>query len=167
MSCVVNWPLFWSDKKPMWWYIDKWTSMKSRIDPASIWQNFGTRNWIFWVDAQWIPHMYPYADIPKNQHITFQWAFQNWPILVQNGTNVCWSSTTEYIRSWLWFTKDWKIKIIISNEPITFSWFANLFVQQWCTDAMYLDWWPTAWLITKQWLEWQLDPEAQKLQFFH
>lgn len=171
LSFAVNWPLI---KKgtttPVWWYIDNGVQKWAFIDPMSLPEkdrgNFAVRNWIFGLWKDWKLHLIPYEEYnPKS--ISFQWAIQNWPILVQNGVNKSWSSPTMYNRSGIWFTPQWEAIVIYSDKPITTRDFSELFVQQWCTNAIYLDWWELyAGYQDNTGKHWHLNPEATKLQFY-
>jgi len=167
-SFTVNWPLFWSDNKPVWWYIDNWNKLKDFIDPTIGWWNFAVDNWVFGLWTDWKLHLIPYENI-KNNNISFQRAFQNWPILIVNGKNIreSWTSTSKYNRSGIWFTPEWKTIIIYSDQPLTFKEFAKLFVDRGCNNAIYLDGWSAAGYEDKTGPHWQLALDAIKLQFFH
>jgi len=171
LSFTVNWPLYGDDKIPVWWYIADDRQVKNFIDPNLLpdkekgnFAKYG--NWIFGLWTDWKLHLIPYDDY-KNNPISFKRAFQNWPILVQDGVNKRWTSETKCNRSGIWFTEKWIAKVIYSDAPITFREFAQLFIQNGCTDAIYLDGWPPAGYEDATGAHWQLDSKAVKLQFFH
>lgn len=166
---AVNWPLVGVDWKPVGWFIDNGTKQKDYIEPSVWGWNFSVDNWVFWVDKNWIPHLIPYAEA-KNNSTDFQRAFQNWPMLIQNWKNLRenWTSTSKFKRSGIWFTPSWEAMVIYSETPVTFKEFAQLFVDQWCDNAIYLDWWDVyAWYADASGSYWNLNPSATKLQFFH
>ena len=165
---VVNGPLVEKDWQPVGWYTDNMTLLKEYIDPALGWWNFAVDNWIFGYWNDWKLHLIPYKELWKST-VQFQWSFQNWPMLIQNGKNLREhsTSTSKYNRSGIWFTASWKAIIIYSDKPVTFKEFAQFFVDQWCTNAIYLDWWPYAWYGDPTGSFWKLNPTAKKLQFFH
>lgn len=167
-SFTVNWPLFWSDNKPVWWYIDNNNKLKEFIDPSIGWWNFAVDNWIFGLSTDGSLYLIPYANI-ENENISFKWAFQNWPMLILDGKNMRenWTSTSKYNRSGIWFTQWWKAIIIYSDEPVTFKEFAQLFVDRGCNNAIYLDGWPAAGYQDETGSHWQLAADAIKLQFFN
>jgi uncharacterized protein YigE (DUF2233 family) len=172
MHFVVNGPLVGDDWQPVGWYIDNTTKVKDFVDPASGWWNFAIDNWIFWVWVDWKPYLIPYSDIKKNEEnkVQFQWAFQNWPMLIQNWVNMRekWQSTSKNSRSGIWFTPEWKMIVIYSDQPVTFKEFAKEFKDRWCNNAIYLDWGTNyAWCADAHGSHWNLHPEAKKLQFFH
>ncbi len=168
LSFTVNWPLFWADNQPVWWYIDNGNKVKEFVDPAIGWGNFAVDNWIFGLWTDWKLRLIPYKDIHSTS-IAFTWAFQNWPMLILNGKNMRehWTSTSKYNRSGIWFTSEGKAIIIYSDEPVTFKEFANLFVVHGCTDAIYLDGWPAAGYEDETGAHWELQEKATKLQFFN
>jgi uncharacterized protein YigE (DUF2233 family) len=88
-------------------------------------------------------------------------------MLVLDGKNVRWTSTSLYNRSGIWFKADGSAIVIYSDEPVTFRQFADKFLEQGCTNAIYLDWGPAAGYQDETWAHGQLNANATKLQFFH
>ncbi|MBP6910041.1 phosphodiester glycosidase family protein [Patescibacteria group bacterium] len=83
-------------------------------------------------------HLVSYKDI-KNTNILFKWAFQNGPMLVVDGKNTRGTSDTKWNRSGIGYRRDGSVVVIYSDKPVTFREFADLFVNEGCTNAMYLD----------------------------
>jgi len=168
---AVNWPLVGTDWEPVGWFINKWIMKKSFVVPKNLYSkdgwNFDVDNWIFWLWQDWKLKLIPYKEF--NNSINFKWAFQNWPMLVHNGKDMRKNSksTSKYNRSGIWFTSSWKAIVIYSDEPVTMKKFSKLFVDRWCNNAIYLDWWPYAWYADPTGSYWQLNSNAKKLQFFH
>lgn len=182
---VVNWPLVQDEityvtKKdtqgneyqdpymlPRWWYIDNGKQEKPFIDPEPIWKNFGDNNWIFGLDTYWNFHIVPYADL-NNTNIDWQWAFQNWPILLLDGQNPHNPNTqSKYNRSWIWYRANGTSIVIYSETPKNFYEFADLFKKQGCVCAMYLDGLTDyAGYVDGKGNHWYLNDIAIKLQFF-
>lgn len=168
---AVNGPLVGHDWEPVGWYIDGWSKKKDFVaphpDPQKGW-NFDVDNGIFWLWKDGKLQLIPYKEYWKSSP-DFQRAFQNWPMLIHNGKNVRENSTStsRYNRSWIWYTASWKAMVIYSDEPVTFKELAKLFVDRWCTNAIYLDWWPYAGYADPSGSYWKLHATAKKLQFFH
>lgn len=182
---VVNWPLVKDEitkvitvdengqqheeeyMLPRWWYIDNGQQQQNFIDPAPIWKNFGDNNWIFGLDKNWNLYVVPYADLNKKQ-IDWQWAFQNWPILLLDGQNPHSPNTKSKLnRSGIWYKKDGTLIVIYAEKPVNFWEFAELFRKQDCTNAIFLDGETSyAGYADKGVSHWYLKDNAIKLQFY-
>ena len=183
LSFTVNGPLVWSDGKPVWWYIvldtDRKTHRKTQniaskqikdfVEPdPNKKDNFNTRNGIFglWTDGEL--HLLGYEEY-KGSPISFKRAFQNGPILMKDGINVCnINSTSKCNRSGIWFNKNtWDAMVIYSDEPVTPYEFAEKFKDRGCTDVIFLDWESLyAWYEDESGKHWNLQEKAIKLQFY-
>jgi uncharacterized protein YigE (DUF2233 family) len=165
---AVNGPLVWADWKPVGWYIDNGSKSKDFIEPSVWWWNFAVDNWVFWVGKDWKPYLIPHSEL-KNNSTNFKRAFQNWPMLIQNWKNLRekGTSVSEYNRSWIWFTPEWDMIVVYSDQPCTLKQFTKQFEVRWCNNAIYLDGWPYAWYEDVNGSHWKLNASATKLQFFH
>lgn len=165
---VLNWPLFAPWWNPVWWYIENWKvkkdflTTKSSVDSKG-W-NFKTINWIIGCDTNWKMHMFSYKDIDSQEwstitktdweKISFKWAFQNGPMLVQDGNVQTSNSSKKVDRTAIWFTKTWEIRAVQASS-VTLWEFADFCKNQWLSDTMYLDW--SKWIAgLKDWKAWSV-----------
>lgn len=160
----VNGPLVGSDGLPLGGYIDNFHQKKDWIDPKQGGGNFAVTNGIFGLDAQGRLRMCSYTD--RNSLPQMNWAFQNGPILVQDGKNIRGTSDSRFARSGIGFTSDNQIIVLVSEDQVTFREFAELFVEAGCVSAMYLDGGPYVGWSNNQSRSGMVDG-AIKLQFYN
>ena len=161
---ILNWPLFAPWWMPVWWFIENWIVKKNfttKINEKDPW-NFSYNNWIFWYWTDWQMHMFSYKDIDNQEwnkiklkngeEITFTWAFQNWPMLVQNWIIQTTSNKKSVNRTCIWFLPSWEIRAV-QAKWVTLAELANYCKEEWLKNVMYLDWsnW-IAWM--KNWNTW-------------
>lgn len=165
MDFVVNGPLVEIDGLPVGGYIDNGVIMKTWTSPEVAGGNFSVSNGIFGLGLD--GKLYMVSINEKETLPQMKWAFQNGPILVQNGANVRGTSPSKFARSGIGFTKDGTLVVIVSLTPVTFYEFAQLFVNQNCLSAMYLDGGPYVGCSDKQSTYGTMVANATKLQFFN
>ncbi len=165
LDFCVNGPLVGEDGLPLGGYIDNTTLAKDWTNPLENGGNFAIDNVIFGLGIDGNFYMISYNQ--KNNLPKMKWAFQNGPILVKDGVNVRGTSKTKYERSGIGFKKDGTITVIVSLSPLTFYQFADLFVKEDCTNAVYLDGGPYAGCSDKNTCHGTMVNEAIKLQFFN
>lgn len=165
MDFCVNGPLVGENQLPVGGYIDNSVQKKDWSNPVLGGGNFSIDNAILGLDLKGKMYMVPISEslkIPQSQ-----WAIQNGPILVKNKINTRGSSQSKYSRSGIGCRFDGTVIVIISLEPITFYDFAELFIEQNCVDALYLDGGPYVGYADKTGNYGTLQPDATKLQFFN
>lgn len=162
---IMNWPLFWSGWKPVWWYIENWNVVKNfetKVAENQSW-NFYKNNWIIWYGTDWKMHMFSFHDIKEQsgntitkqnwEKITFKRAFQNGPMLVQNWDIKTSSNSKKVDRTAIWFTASWEIRCVQVKQASLVE-LANFCKEKWLTNTMYLD--GSQWIAWMQnWATWQ------------
>ena len=165
MTFCVNGPLVKETGYPVGGYVDNDTIKQSWTDPESGGGNFEKDNCIFGITKTGKLIMLEYS--AKDSLPPMKWAIQNGPALVRNGLNVRGTSTTKYQRSGIGYTRLGEIVVIVSVTPVTFWEFADLFVQQGCWNAIYLDGGPAYVGYADKNEKYGFVNEATKLQFFN
>lgn len=167
LSFVVNGPLVGSDGMPVGGYSNDGNQIKDWVAPEVGGGNYGNNNGIFGLGTDGQMHLIPYEQ--WNNGVSFSWAIQNGPILVYNGENarVGSSKTSKYIRSGIGFRPDGSVVVIISLSSLNLSDFAQLFLDNGCSNAIYLDGGPYCGYSDISGEYGSLQPGALKLQFFH
>jgi len=164
MDFCVNGPLVGSDGLPVGGYIDNGFQKKPWAEPGLGGGNFAVDNGIFGVGKDGRMYMVSY----EKRHILPQmrWAFQNGPMLVQDGKNLRGASSTKFKRSGIGFNASNEIVVIVSENETTFQEFAQLFVEAGCISAIYLDGGPYVGWSNNKGRSGMMD-ESIKLQFFN
>jgi uncharacterized protein YigE (DUF2233 family) len=165
MDFVVNGPLVGTNQLPVGGYVDNGSQKQSWSDPAQAGGNFATDNSIFGLGAD--GKLYMVSSTESSTLPSMKWAIQNGPALVKNGVNSRGTSTSKYARSGIGYKKDGTLVVIISLDPVTFREFAEMFVQQNCVNAIYLDGGPYVGYADKSGSYGSLVATATKLQFFN
>ena len=165
MDFVVNGPLVEADGSPVGGYIDNGVTMKAWTSPEIGGGNFAIDNGVFGLGID--GKLYMVSNNEKQSLPQMKWAFQNGPILVKNSLNVRGTSQNKVPRSGIGFTKDGALVVIVSLSPVTFYEFAQLFVNQNCLSAIYLDGGPYVGCSDKQSTYGTMVANATKLQFFN
>ena len=140
LNFVCTGPLSDTTGNPVGGYVDNKSQIQPWISPKLGGGNFAIRNAIFGLTTENQMVLIPYDQ--WNNSIRLKWGFQNGPMLVKDGINVCGSSTSEYYRAGIGFRDDGSLVVIISKVKITFKEFAKLFVYNKCSNAIYLDGYP-------------------------
>lgn len=165
MDFCVNGPLVGTDGLPVGGYIDNGIQKKFWTDPIRGGGNFAIDNGIFGLGVDGKMYMVSYEK--RNTLPDMQWAFQNGPMLVQNGQNVRGTSTTKFKRSGIGFTEHGELVVLVSEDPVTFHEFAQHFLELGCVSAMYLDGGPYVGWSDNSGKKNGLVEEAVKIQFFN
>lgn len=165
MDFCVNGPLVGDNQLPIGGYIDNGSQKQEWSDPVQAGGNFSTNNSIFGLGFDGKMYMLPSTESSTLPQM--KWAFQNGPTLVKNGFNVRGISTSTYARSGIGYRKDGTVVVIISLQPVTFREFAEMFIQQNCVNAIYLDGGPYVGYSDKSGSYGTLQTNATKLQFFN
>ena len=165
MDFCVNGPLVQTDGTPVGGYIDNGTIIKDWVSTESGGGNFAVDNAIFGLGMNGTLYMIPLSE--KQQLPPMKWAFQNGPMLVQDGVNTRGISQSKNPRSGIGYKKDGTLVAIISLTPVTFHEFADLFIKENCLNAIYLDGGPYVGYSDKTGSYGTLVSEATKLQFFN
>jgi len=164
MDFCVNGPLVGTDGLPVGGYIDNGIQKKFWTDPEQGGGNFAVDNGIFGLGSDGKMYMFSYEN--KNMLPEMKWAFQNGPMLVQDGKSLRGTSSTKFKRSGVGFNALNEIVVIVSENEVTFHEFAQLFVEVGCISAIYLDGGPyVGW--SKNEGHSGLVEKAIKLQFFN
>lgn len=163
MEFCVNGPLVGSDNLPVGGYIDNGICKKPWVDPVIGGGNFAVDNAIFGIGNDGHFYLLPYEE--KDNLPPMKWAFQNGPILVKDGVNKRGTSTSNYTRSGIGFKND-TLVVIVSITPVTLRQFAELFIAEGCSNAIYLDGGPYVGYADKHSWGGTLVSSATKLQFF-
>lgn len=166
LDVVVNGPLVDTIGVPVGGYIDNYTIIKKWANPRKHEGNFSIDNGIFGVRKNGKPFLVDYSKRKEVFVLETMWAFQNGLILIQDGKNKRGTSTSKYPRSGIGYDQGGELIIIVSLEEITLRDFANLFLQEECTDAIYLDGGPYT-FFNSQVVRAGQDKKAIKMQFFH
>lgn len=166
MPWVVNGMIFDSDYSPTGGYIDNGVQKKNWTNPSTKTGNFAIRNGIFGKTKTGKMIMISYEDLRLLP--AMQWAFQNGPILLQQGKNMCnEKSDSYYTRSGIGYKDGGSIVIILALDSCTPWDLAEELKRQGCIDAIYLDGAnPIGYAIYMPFESIGLDPSAIKLQFF-
>ena len=164
MEFCVNGPLVTNDGIPVGGYIDNGIPIKPWIDPMVGGGNFAVDNAIFGIGEDGNFYLLPYEE--KEKLSPMRWAFQNGPILVKDGINKRGASTSSYARSGIGFKNDRTLVVIVSITPVTLRQFAELFIAEGCSNAIYLDGGPYVGYADKHSWGGTLVSSATKLQFF-
>lgn len=165
MDFCINGPLVGDNMFPVGGYVDNGGQKQNWSDPAKAGGNFSTDNVIFGLGID--GRLYMVSSTESSTLPAMKWAFQNGPALVKNGVNVRGTSASKYCRSGIGYRKDGTLVAIISLQPVTFREFAELFIQQNCVNAIYLDGGPYVGYADKSGSYGTLVPNATKLQFFN
>ncbi len=165
MDFCVNGPLVGNDNIPIGGYIDNGTVIKNWTNPTDGGGNFAIDNGIFGLGMDGKLYMKPYTE--KETLPQMRWAFQNGPLLVKDSVNTRGTSTSVYTRSGIGYTNDGTLVVIVSLTPLTFRQFADLFIQEGCIHAIYLDGGPYVGCSDKQGSYGTMVAMATKLQFFN
>lgn len=165
MNFCVNGPLVSPNKLPVGGYVDNGTQMKNWVNPEDSGGNFAVDNAIFGLGFD--GNLYMVSSNQKEMVPQMKWAFQNGPILVKDSLNMRGTSQSKTARSGIGYKKDGTIVVIVSISPITFYEFANLFVQEGCSNALYLDGGPYVGCSNKDTTYGTMVSQATKLQFFN
>ncbi len=165
MDFCVNGPLVQTDNMPVGGYVDNGTTMKDWVNPEDGGGNFAVDNSIFGLGMD--NKFYLVAVTEKQTLPEMKWAFQNGPSLVKNYVNLRGSSQSKYPRSGVGFKEDGTLVVIVSLTPVTFHEFADLFVQENCSNAIYLDGGPYVGCSDKNGSYGTMVSGATKLQFFN
>ena len=161
----VNGPLFGFDHLPVGGYVDNSTVIKNWTNPQGNEGNFGVDNTIFGFGVDEKFYMVAYSE--KDKLPQMKWAFQNGPVLVKDNVNTRGTSQSKYSRSGIGFKNDGTLVVIVSLTPVTFREFADLFIQEGCSNAIYLDGGPPVGCADKNAAYGSMVSDATKLQFFN
>jgi len=137
MDFCINGPLVASNQKPVGGYIDNGIQKQDWVEPSIAGGNFAVGNGIFGLGFDGNLYMVSYSEAYRLP--AMKWAFQNGPMLVQNGRNVRGTSASKYVRSGVGYRSDKTLIVIETDQPVTFREFAEMFVQEGCLNAIYLD----------------------------
>lgn len=165
MDFVVNGPLVLTDGSPVGGYIDNTVMLKNWMNPVYGVGNFAVDNTIFGFGTDGKFYMVSFS--LKDSLPMMKWAFQNGPVLVRDGINARGTSQSKYARSGIGYKKDGTLVAIVSLTPMTFYEFANLFVEENCLNAVYLDGGPYVGCEDKTASYGSMVSGATKLQFFN
>ncbi len=165
MDFCVNGPLVDTLGIPVGGYIDNGITIKVWVSPVKGGGNFAVDNVIFGIGIDNKFYMLSYAE--KDKLPEMKWAFQNGPVLVRNGVNIRGTSQSQFPRSGIGFKKDGTLVVVVSLTPITFYQLADLFIEENCLNAMYLDGGPYVGCSDKTTSYGTMVSEATKLQFFN
>lgn len=142
---AVNDPLIDNNSIFVGGYVDKGKQMKNWTYVQNNNDNFNTRNGIFGRDKQGNF----FLQDTNNQQLNninssnIDWAIQNGPILLEDGHNLCnQSSTSKNIRTGIGYNEKNELVVIATEEKVTPHEFAEMFKQQGCKNAIYLDGYP-------------------------
>jgi uncharacterized protein YigE (DUF2233 family) len=135
---LVNGPLVGKDGLPVGGYIMGNRLKKKWVSPSTGGGNYEMENGIFGLGTDGKIHIVRYNDLATLPDM--EWAIQNGPILVESGINQVASGTAnKFARSGMGSKPDGTIIIIIQLEPLYMRDFAELFIANDCTNAIYLD----------------------------
>ncbi len=165
MDFCVNGPLVGADNLPVGGYIDNGTILKNWTNPEDGGGNFAVNNAIFGLGTDGKLYLTPCTE--KHTLPQMRWALQNGPILVKDGINTRGTSQSKYARSGIGFKTDGTLVVIVSLTPVTFYEFADLFIKEHCSNAIYLDGGPYVGCSDKNAAYGTMVSEATKLQFFN
>ena len=165
MDFCVNGQLVKTGGLPAGGYIDNGYQIQDWITPETGGGNFAIGNGVLGLGIDGKLCMVSYENI--EQLPTMKWAIQNGPILVQNGINARGTSQSKYVRSGIGYKSDGTLCVIVSQTPVTFRGFAQLFVDAGCVSAMYLDGGPYVGYSDNQTSNTGMVEGAIKLQFFN
>lgn len=165
LDFCVNGPLVGSNQLPVGGYIDNMDQKQNWTDPVLAGGNFSTDNAIFGLSTNGKLYMMSHSD--AHTLPTMKWAFQNGPILVKDGKNIRGTSTNKYARSGIGYTSNGTLIVIITLQPVTFREFAEMFVNENCLNAIYLDGGPYVGYSDDHGQYGIMVPEATKIQFFN
>ena len=165
MDFCVNGPLVGTDNAPVGGYVDNGTMLKTWTNPVDGGGNFAVDNAIFGLGTDGKLYLVPYTE--KHTLQQMKWAFQNGPVLVKNGVNTRGTSQSKYARSGIGFKADGTLVVIVSLTPVTFYEFADLFIKEHCSNAIYLDGGPYVGCSDKKTTYGTMVAEATKLQLFN
>jgi uncharacterized protein YigE (DUF2233 family) len=165
MDFCVNGPLVKSNGSAIGGYIDNQVQIQNYTTPEIGGGNFSISNGVFGLGVDGQLYMFFLKDIHRLP--AMKWAIQNGPILVMNGINVRGTSQSKYERSGIGYKSDGTLCVIVSQAPITFKGFAQLFIDIGCVNAMYLDGGPYVGYSDNQTNNTGMIEGALKLQFFN
>ena len=148
---AMNWWIFtvdesiwdkWISYRPEWLYVED-GEQKIPIN-TDLWEgNFYVQpNGVFSLGKEWVLIMETKQYSLFIDMIDVDYALQSWPLLVHNGaiTPLLNSQSTHtYIRNGVCILNDGSILFALSRQTITLYQFAQYFLSQGCTDALYLD----------------------------
>jgi len=164
MTFVVNGPLYGADSLPVGGYVDNFHQVKIWQNPTEFGGNFAVRNCVFGRKTNGKFFMSSYDNQSSSDSI--QWAIQNGFSLVIGGKNVCNpNSDSNTSRSGIGY-REKMLVVIISENVITPYKFAELFIREGCSDAIFLDGGPEVGYSYKDHNSLSKS-SAIKLQFFH
>ena len=121
-------------------YIENGNQIKDWVDPARSSGNFAYQNGVIGCTNEGKMFLQGYSKDMKIGKKDIKWAFQNGPILLQNGENINNANSKNVnIRSGIGFKANGELVTIVSKDKMTFYDFAELFQKEGCTNAIYLD----------------------------
>jgi len=139
---AVNGPLIDSNSIFTGGYIDNKKQIKNwEVSKEDNSDNFNTRNGILGADNKGNIFLSRSGSntIPDNT----QWAIQNGPVLLQDNENLCSpQNTSKMIRTGIGYNDKNELIVIATEEKVTPYEFAEIFKQQGCKNAIYLDGYP-------------------------
>lgn len=165
MDFCVNGSLVGQNGLPVGGYINNGVQKQNWVSPESGGGNFSVGNGIFGLGFDGKLYMVSYEE--RNQIPAMKWAFQNGPMLVRDGVNIRGTSQSQCIRSGIGYKNDGTVVVIISLEKITFRQFAELFVNEGCVNAIYLDGESLYVGYSNKQSTVGMQPQAMKIQFFN
>ncbi len=167
LTNVVNGPLVGINGNIVGGYIDNGNKTKDFVNPENYTGNFSVGNGIFGVKKDGVPFLYSFEERKKINTENVQWAFQNGLILVKGEKNIRGNSTSKFPRSGIGYKKDNTILIIVSTIPMTLKNFADLFLFEGCSNAIYLDGGPSYVYFRSESLIFGKEKDVLRLQFYH
>jgi len=167
MEFCVNGQLVGNDMLPVGGYIDNGIQIKEWVNPDTLANkgNFAVRNSIFGLGKDGQFYVVSYEE--RNTLPAMKWAFQNGPLLVRDSVNVCGTSQSLFKRSGIGVKSDNTLVVIVSLTPLKFSEFADLFINEGCISAIFLDGGPYVGCADEKTTYGTMVPEATKIQFFN
>lgn len=131
--------------EPIGGYVANNDQLNDWVEPTFVGGDFSIDNGIFGVDTTGKPYLLKYRNA---YDVSFAWAIQGAPILVyngqntRNGKNLCCDSidnNSRFQRSGIGFRVDGSVVVIVSLSPLNIWDFAQLFLENGCSNAINLN----------------------------
>lgn len=141
LNGTINGPLVHSDNSFVGGCINNNIQVSDWIlNPTAEGGNFANHTGIFGCDKNGKMFLVESSDNPFITPNNTEWAFQNGPILLEEGQNSCNpNGTSRNIRSGIGYNDKGQLVAIVSEDKVTFFEFGELFRKMGCKNAIYLD----------------------------
>lgn len=140
---LTNGGMYLNDGSPQGWYVEGGKELRKIDTLTEAYGNFYMQpNGVFFIDKENKGHILPHSDFNLAQNYAIQYATQSGPMLLINSeinTKFKPESSSVYIRNGVGIKSNGELVFIQCKEEVNLYTFASYFLEQGCTEALYLD----------------------------